>query len=65
MLLELARREKDITLVCWDLDSKGNQTIKSQLESLGVTRVFTFDVDITDDIQVEIAAARVHHLFIL
>lgn len=57
--MELAKRENDITLISWDVDSQRNELMVKELKALGVSKAFAFEVDITDDEQVAAAAKRV------
>ena len=57
--MELAKRNSSITLISWDVDSERNNSTIKELKALGVSKAYSFDVDVTDDEQVAAAAARV------
>ena len=59
ILVELAKRNSSITLISWDVDSERNNSTIKELKALGVSKAYSFDVDVTDDEQVAAAAARV------
>ena len=61
ILVELAKRNSRITLISWDVDSERNQSTIKELKALGVSKAYSFDVDVTDDDQVAAAAARVSY----
>ena len=59
--VSLARREKNLTLICWDIDKIGNEKTVTELKELGVKNVHGYQVDVADRAQVETTAFKVNN----
>ena len=52
-------------IICWDIDSRGNTGITTELKSVGVA-AYNYDVDVSDMNQVQATAEKVskHYCFL-
>ena len=59
ILLRLGQTDPEVTLICWGRDENRNQEVVKDLRAIGVSKVYAFNVDVTDVNQVSAAAEQV------
>lgn len=57
--LQLAKIDRSITLICWDVSQTQNDDLVRECKKLGLLRAFSFTVDVGDREQVEAAAQKI------